>query len=185
MHAEICDYLLDVIHNSLEAGATAVSVRLEETDEQIAAEVADNGRGMSREELSAATDPFYTDGLKHRHRSVGLGLPFLFQAAEAAGGEAAVESTEGAGTACRFSFSSSHVDTPPLGDIAGTVLAACTYGGSFELNFRRTICRNSKSGSYAVSRSELEEAVGGFETAASQKLAAMFLRSLEEDLQEQ
>jgi hypothetical protein len=44
---------------------------------------------MTAEELQRALDPFHTDGIKHPHRKVGLGLPFLVQTAE----HAAVDGT--------------------------------------------------------------------------------------------
>ena len=39
---------------------------------------------MTDEELKKAVDPFYTDGLKHKKRKVGLGLPFMIQAVQQA-----------------------------------------------------------------------------------------------------
>jgi len=78
----------DITQNGCESGAAMVE--LEITEDALKKEfrflVRDNGKGMTKEELARAVDPFVTDGVKHPHRKVGLGLPFLIQTAEQSGG---------------------------------------------------------------------------------------------------
>ena len=87
MHFAVCDFLLDLVQNSVEAGAGTITVSVDDDGEWISASVADDGKGMDEVELERAKDPFYTDGKKHSRRKVGLGIPFLLHAVEQAGGD--------------------------------------------------------------------------------------------------
>ena len=110
MHATLCDMITDLVHNAMEADASEIRLNVEETDSNLNVVIADNGRGMDMATLEKAKDPFYTDGRKHRHRKVGLGLPFLFQTCELTGGSAGIESKPGKGTTVTF-----HVPVEILG----------------------------------------------------------------------
>lgn len=179
MHRTICDFTLDLIHNSIEAGATLVVVDFVESEHDITLFVADNGPGMSEELLAKVKDPFVTDGIKHQHREVGLGLAFLAQAVELAGGEFDFDSRKEHGTSVKIRFDMENIDTPPLGDVAETFLAAFTYPGEHELVFNRS--RLGAQVSYSVLRSELKEAAGGLDTIGSLSLIRSYLKSQEEE----
>lgn len=178
MHATLCDLMTDMIQNAVEADATEIELNFRETAEWIEFEVRDNGKGMNRETQAKATDPFYSDGRKHAHRRVGLGLPFLFQTAEAAGGEASVESQEGTGTVIRFRAQAQHLDLPPLGDFAGTAAMMLTLMQEGEMKITRSL--NGES--YTLSRRELEEALDGLNDAGSLTLLKTYILSQENDL---
>ncbi len=192
MHAEICDFILDIVQNAVEAGSSRIEVFLRETERIIECRVQDNGRGMTAEELKAARDPFYTDGTKHAERSIGMGIPFLVQAAGSAGGSVDIKSEKGKGTECCFSFDRKNLDTPPLGDVPGTFLTACSlsnslsflHAGEFDLILNRSLTTNGREDSYAVARSELTEALDGLETAGSLSLARIYFTSLEKSLRD-
>jgi len=115
-------HLLDLLENSREAGANAICVSVSESAQrdELVLSVADDGRGFSPEALANAFDPFYTT---RQTRPVGLGLPLLKAAAERAGGSATVESRPGH-TKVEARFVRSHIDRAPLGDVAGSLLAA-------------------------------------------------------------
>ena len=81
-------------------------------------EINDDGNGMDPETLAKVRDPFFTT----KGKKTGLGLPFLSQAAEQAGGEMTVASDPGKGTRVTATFRWSHVDRPPFGDMAGTMM---------------------------------------------------------------
>jgi len=55
-------------------------------------------------------------------RRVGLGLPFLAEAARSASGELTIRSQPGKGTKVRATFRLHHIDIKPLGDIAQTMI---------------------------------------------------------------
>ncbi len=185
MHAAVCDFLLDIIQNALEAGSSLVAVHFSESDRWWHCSVADNGRGMTPEQLQRVRDPFFTDGTKHRARGVGLGIPFLQQATEAAGGNLELESASGEGTTCRFRFRKDHLDAPPLGDLPGTLLVACSYPGDFEITVTRELQSGTHSARWSIARSELIEAAGSLASAGELKLAGMLLASWEQSLQEE
>lgn len=178
MHATLCDLMTDMIQNAVEADATMIELTICETEEHLEFEVKDNGKGMDRETQAKAIDPFYSNGQKHAHRRVGLGLPFLFQTAEAAGGAATIESAEGKGTLIRFCAKTQHVDLPPFGDFAGAAAMMLTLMPKGELKIIKTLNGNG----YTVSRSELEDALGGLNSSGSLKILKTYIASQEEDL---
>jgi hypothetical protein len=185
MHRTICDFALDLVQNSIEAQATLVMFDFFETENDLTVFVADNGSGMSSDQLKKARDPFYTDGTKHSKRDVGLGLAFLTQAIEQSGGEFEIDSREGQGTSVKFQFDKTNIDTPPVGSTANTFLAALTYPGEHEMLISRKLNNGAVIYSYSLTRSELSEAVGGFETSGSLRLLRTYLRSQEGSLEEQ
>ena len=129
---ELSLHILDLVENSVAAGAKSVEVRICENrwEDLLSIEIADDGTGMNGRALASATDPFFTTKTTRR---VGLGLPLFSQAARAAGGEVKVESRRGAGTRVTGTFRHSHLDRQPLGDIAGTLLSLVV--GNPEIDF--------------------------------------------------
>lgn len=177
MHFTIGDYVLDIAQNAVEAGAGEVVVELDETESGFRVAVVDDGRGMTAEEKERALDPYYTDGTKHAKRKVGLGIPFLAQAVEQAGGRWSIDSEKGRGTRVDFEFPASSVDSPPPGDLPSLLLALLCLPGGHEMLIRRSGPR----GEYELSRRELADAVGGLERASSLAALKDYLVSQEED----
>jgi hypothetical protein len=183
MHRSISDFVLDMLHNSIEASSSLIILDVSESAETFSFILSDNGCGMDEAELKAVRDPFYSNGTKHKRRRVGLGIPFLAQAAELAGGSFDVASQKDMGTSIESSFPFDHIDTPPRGNLVDTFFAALTYPGEFELVIHRK--RSGPGGaeeSYCLRRSELMEAAGTFDTVASLRLLRTFLRDQEEAL---
>jgi hypothetical protein len=178
MHATIYDLITDLAQNSIEAGATEITLSVEETKTNLNVVIADNGKGMSAAVLDKAKDPFYSDGLKHKHRKVGLGLPFLFQTSEQTGGTAAIESEEGVGTTVSFSFDPANVDHPMFGNFA--VAAVTLMASGFEGNM--TIERNVDGNGYSVSKEELAEALGDLNDAGNLALLKQFFEANEDEI---
>jgi two-component sensor histidine kinase len=112
-------HLLDVIENSLRAGATVVSVTaaLDRQGDLFTLSVEDNGPGLNVLP-EVATDPFYTTKGGKR---VGLGLALLKEAAERAGGRLVLGRSALGGAVVTASMQASHVDRSPLGDVASTL----------------------------------------------------------------
>jgi hypothetical protein len=177
VHFAICDFLLDLIQNSVEAGAKTITVAMMEDRSVLEASVADDGKGMDEEELERAKDPFYTDGKKHARRKVGLGIPFLLQSLELAGGSSSFESRKGEGTTLTFSFPADGLDTPPLGDLPGLILSALCFDGDYELVVRRRALLRGIE--YEIRRSEIIETVGPLTDAGALVAVREFLASQE------
>lgn len=175
MHATLSDVIADTAQNSIEAGAKKIEVSLIEDDATISVRIKDNGKGMDASTQERAFDPFYTEPGKHDKRKVGLGLPILKQLCESTDGSVSLASALGQGTLLEYSFAAKHIDLPPMGDLVETVLMLFNYPGEFDLVF------SHKKGEtdYSISRSELADAVGGFETPEGLTLAREFLSSQE------
>ena len=73
-------HILDIVENSINAGATQVVLRVVEdrTEDVLTIEISDNGKGMSKEMVDKVMDPFVTT---RTTRKVGLGLSLFAQAA--------------------------------------------------------------------------------------------------------
>lgn len=112
--------ILDIVQNSVRAKASEVFIGIREliSEDLYEIKVRDNGTGISKEILAGVTDPFVTT---RTTRKTGFGLPLLKYHANLAGGDLKIESTEGKGTEVKASFTLSHIDRQPLGDIAGVV----------------------------------------------------------------
>lgn len=178
MHASLCDQLTDLVQNALEAGAARVTLRVVETATRLDVVVGDSGSGMSEDVKARALDPFYSDGRKHRHRRMGLGLAFLKQMVEATGGGLELQSVLGKGTEVRFWLDPRHLDMPPMGDWAATLTGMMAFPGDYEFEVER----RWGGAAYCVRRSELIEALGELETATSLTMARDYVASQEEAL---
>jgi len=113
---ELSMHILDIVQNSLAAGATRVDIRIREAlaKDLLMIEVRDNGRGISQEVLSRVMDPFFTS---RTTREVGLGLSLFKEATERTGGYLEVHSEEGKGTWVIARFRLDYFDRAPLGDM--------------------------------------------------------------------
>lgn len=170
---ELSLHILDIVENSIAAGARWVRIRVREDRQAdiLAIEIADNGRGMSEDMRQKAADPFFTTRTTRR---VGLGLPLFEQAARAAGGEFKLESRPGAGTTVTGVFQYRHVDRQPLGDMAGTLLSLAA--GNPDVRFSYSHWRDGTEVSFSTE--ELTAQLGGTPLQSPQGLAAL-RRSLE------
>ena len=117
---ELSMHVLDIVQNSLAAGATRVEILIREdfSADRLWIEVQDNGRGIPREMVTRVVDPFTTS---RTTRPVGLGLPLLKEAAERCGGGMEIYSQEGCGTKVVVFFQLDHFDRAPLGDMGETL----------------------------------------------------------------
>lgn len=127
-------HIIDIIQNSVCAGATEIGLKvaLDKESDRLIVVVEDNGKGMSAEEVERLLDPFFTSRTTRR---VGLGLPLLSQTAEQSGGELGVESEIGKGTRVTAIFQLSHIDRPPMGDLAGGFVLNVVSQPSVEFTF--------------------------------------------------
>ena len=132
---EIALHVLDICQNSIEAGATRVSVTVDEDTarDSLAVVVADNGRGMPPELAGKAVDPFVTT---RTTRKVGLGLALLAATARQSGGSLTVASAEGEGTTVTAVFGLRNIDRPPLGDMPVTLSCLLAANPDLELVYR-------------------------------------------------
>jgi hypothetical protein len=119
---ELALHLLDIAENSVAANAQNITISVNEDHQadRLEMSVVDDGCGMDAATVARVVDPFFTS---RTTRKVGLGLPFLKQAAEACNGDMQISSIPGKGTQVKVNFQHSHIDRMPLGDLAGTFLS--------------------------------------------------------------
>ena len=180
MHDSLCSHLMDLIQNAVEAGAHHIRVRWCETGDVLRLVVRDDGRGMTATQVAQALDPFVSEPGKHPARRVGLGLPFLRQAAAAAGGCVRIRSARGRGTTVRCRLARRHPDCPADGDVPGTLLQAMNLAGAVQLIWER----RRDGAAYRVASQELVAAVGALNEPAALHLAREYVAGLENDLME-
>ena len=181
MHAVLGDFIVDCVQNSVEAGAKRIEIKILQEPRFIGITIKDDGCGMDEGQLVSALDPFYTNGKKHVHRKVGLGLPFLKQAMDLAGGQFRIESKKGQGTELVFGYDPKAVDASPIGKLEEAFLQILLFAGNHELVINRIYKSDEgKTEEYEIVKSELLEVLGNLEQAESLILARDFLRSQED-----
>jgi len=131
---ELSLHILDIVENSIAAGAGHVEIRIREDRQEdlLRIDIVDDGRGMNGATLAKAADPFFTTRTTRR---VGLGLSIFEQAARAAGGDFMIEASAGAGTKVTGTFRLSHIDRQPLGDMRGTLLSLIVGNPQVEFSY--------------------------------------------------
>jgi len=127
-------HVLDVIENSVRAGASSVTVSItEDTNEDtLTLLVEDNGPGL-RVPPERAMDPFYTT---KKGKRTGLGLSLLRAAAIRAGGQLVLRRARLGGLAVEATMRLSHVDRPPLGDVPATISSLVCTNPELDLTLR-------------------------------------------------
>ena len=135
---DLCQHIMDLVENAVEAGASEVTVSLNEESARncLSLQVDDNGSGLSEVALQRATDPFYTT---RDTRRVGLGLSLLQAAATRSGGSIFLDNQPKGGTRVRCRFGLWHLDRPPLGDVPTTLLALGVLHPNLDLVYRHVV----------------------------------------------
>ncbi len=122
---DISNHIVDLMENSIRAGATIVGVAVvgDAAKDRLVVTVADDGTGL-QVEPHEATDPFFTT---KAGKVTGLGLSLLKAAAERAGGTFAIGPSPRGGTTVLVTMQMGHVDREPLGDLACAISSiVCT-----------------------------------------------------------
>jgi len=135
---DISLHILDIAENALRAGASLIEidVTIDDGQDLLQVRVQDNGCGMSGEMMQKVRDPFTTS---RETRHVGLGIPLLCAGCERTGRGVSISSAKGRGTSLTAEYAFSHIDRPPIGDIAETLFAltAMNPGVDFVLTAKR------------------------------------------------
>lgn len=119
---ELALHVLDIVQNSLRAGATTIRIDIEENLEANYLQICiqDNGKGIEENVLKSITNPFTTT---RTLRKVGLGLPLLEQMCKECEGKLYIESEVGEGTRVCAKMKHNHIDRLPLGNMSETLVA--------------------------------------------------------------
>lgn len=152
---ELSQHILDLLENSLEAGASRVRLEIVEdtAQDRLTIVVADDGRGMDAQTVSRVVDPFYTT---RTTRDVGLGIPLLRAAAQRCEGDLTISSEPGVGTTVIAEFVKSHIDRAPLGDMESTLMSVLLSRHDCDLVFEHRV--NDRS--FGLDTAEIKEILG-------------------------
>lgn len=134
---ELSLHILDIVQNSIAAGAQVIEVIIEEDTAKniFNITVIDDGKGMDKEILEQVIDPFTTS---RKTRDVGLGIPLLKAAAERCDGYFKIESTPGEGTILKANFVHGHIDRAPLGDMVETLIGVIMVNPQLEFIYKHS-----------------------------------------------
>lgn len=158
MMRDLSMHIMDIVQNSIAAGAARIKVEVceSQTADLVTIIISDDGRGMTPETLEAVRDPFVTS---RTTRKVGLGLPMLEQTCVQCGGRLDIQSQPGQGTTITAVMKDSSIDRPPIGDLAGTLVAlvVTNENAGFELTFTYTNGREP----FVLDTAEIKAALDG------------------------
>ena len=148
--------VLDIAQNSISAKASLIEILLEQNTEtnELHIGIYDNGKGMTKEQLQAVRDPFFTT---RTTRKVGMGIPLFKMAAEMTGGRLTIESEVGVGTRVDAFFRTDHLDFIPVGDMASTMVSLITMNEDKDFLYTRSA--NEKS--FTLDTRSLKEILAG------------------------
>lgn len=153
---EMSLHILDLVQNSIEAGATTVKLEIFEdiVKDSMVVRVSDNGRGMNKKMLQLVIDPFITTRTTRR---IGLGLPLMDMSTKRCGGYLNIDSTQGEGTTIEAMYQHSHLDRPPMGNLVETIKSILVANSELQFSYHHTV--NGKS--LIVSSQEIADILEG------------------------
>ncbi|MGI6151692.1 MAG: ATP-binding protein [Christensenellales bacterium] len=166
---ELSLHILDIVQNAIAAGASLVTIEIHEQRDRdlLSISVTDDGCGMPEELRKSVSDPFTTT---RSSRKVGLGIPMMKASAIRSGGDLSIRSELGKGTELSATYRLDHIDRPPLGDIAETMItlvAGNPKGPDFVLHYR------VDEREYAFDTRPIRSALGEVPLTAAEVLAWM------------
>ena len=166
---EISLNILDIVQNSVRAGASVIEVEVYEdlAEDMLFFSVKDNGCGMDEEMVQRVMDPFVTT---RTTRKVGMGISLLRSAAQATGGDVELSSKLGEGTFIKATFSHSHIDRQPLGNMADTMTSLISMNSHIDFRYKHTFNSNV----FELDTKEMKEILG--EVPLSDPTVAAWLR---------
>ncbi len=137
MMEDLSLHVLDIAENSAAAGATRITILINENERRdvLSLRISDNGRGMSERDAARALDPFFTT----KGKRTGLGLPLLAQTAELCGGSLVVTTAPRRGTKVAARFRFRHIDRPPLTAMTETLLALIFGHPEIDVRYRHRV----------------------------------------------
>jgi hypothetical protein len=153
---ELSQHILDIMHNSLSADATLITLEIVEDSikDRYLIKITDNGRGITPDMLKTVTDPYTTS---RKSRKVGMGLPLFKMSAEQSDGYLTVSSEVNKGTEVEALFKRSHIDRPDIGDIEGTIVLLLSSYPDRQFVYTHTVDENT----FSITSNEIQAELDG------------------------
>lgn len=132
---ELSLHLLDLVQNSVEAGAKDIYIEMKKDliNKKLMLRIKDNGKGIPPEMLEELKNPFFTT---RKTRKVGLGIPLFWELIRNCDGSLEIKSEVGKGTEIIAEVPYHCIDLPPLGDLPGTILSIIATNPDLNFSFR-------------------------------------------------
>ncbi len=149
-------HILDIVQNSINAGASEVTVHMGHNVENnsLVLEIIDDGMGMDADFLNRVDDPFVTT---RTSRKVGLGISLLKESALKSGGNFKITSEKNKGTKVNAIFPIHNIDRLPLGNVSDTLIALLKANP----DVRFVVLMDSKNGEFRLDTAEILEILKG------------------------
>ena len=159
---DISLHLLDIIENSVRAGAKHIRIRIinDAQENVLRFIIEDDGCGMDAETLALAQDPFYTSK-EERVKKVGLGIPLFKQNAELCNGSFRITSEPGWGTVLTAEFERDNIDRLPMGNLKDTLLGAILGHQDVDFHLSLIYRDQDKEQSFHFNTEFIKEELGG------------------------
>ena len=162
MMKELALHVLDIAENSVRGEASHIGITITEDrrNNRFAMEIDDDGKGISPEILNTIKDPFTTT---RPMRKVGLGIPFLDDTCRLCNGHLDLKSTVGLGTRLSAEMEYDHIDRPPLGDMAATLMVLMSSHPDIAFTYRHIVddVEFSEPSEFEISSGDLEDILDG------------------------
>ena len=110
-------HLLDIVQNYISARAGEIQIKIYADQKK---DFLDNGECLEESLVKKVLSPFTTS---RNTRKVGLGIPLFESATKRSSGDFSITSKKYEGTCIKAGFKISHIDRPPLGDVADTMVS--------------------------------------------------------------
>lgn len=138
---ELSLHILDLGENSLAANAKLIKIIIIEDLKRdiLKITIEDDGKGMDKELLKIADDPFFTT---RTTRSVGLGLSLMKASAKRCEGDLKILSVINKGTKVECEFCHSHIDRAPIGNIGETLVTLINHNKKFDILYIHEVDEN-------------------------------------------
>ena len=135
---DLSSHMMDIVQNSIRAEASWIQIRICEDPEAdlFLIEIQDNGCGMDEATLARVRDPFFTS------RTVR---------------KVSIVSQPGQGTTLTARFGHSHLDRPPLGDVAETLTLLAAANPAIHFSYDHS----TPSGTYRFDTQEIIQVLEG------------------------
>ena len=149
-------HIIDITHNSIRAGATEITIEMEDSASRdlLSIKIIDNGCGMPEEMIEAINDRFYSC---RKERKIGMGIALLKYHSQLCDGQFYLKSKVGVGTEIYASYKRSHIDLQPRGDLSGCFASfICQYQ---DINF--IIRYIMDEGTFELSTADVKEVFEG------------------------
>ncbi|MBO5035634.1 MAG: sensor histidine kinase [Clostridia bacterium] len=153
---ELSLHILDIVQNSITAGAETITVEISEdlSANELKITIADNGCGMDEETLARVNGSFASS---RTTRKIGMGIALFRAAAELSDGYLTLTSKKGEGTTTTAVFRHDSIDRMPLGDISGTMMLLAAKAHNFDLIYRHIWCGSE----FVFSTKDIKEILEG------------------------